>query len=37
MLQNLILQFGKQLGEKVQRDFFAKLKFGSVVLRFRIF
>ena len=26
MLQNLILQFGKQLGEKAQRDFFDKLK-----------
>ena len=25
MLQNLILQFGKQLGEKAQRDFFDKL------------
>ena len=25
MLQNLILQFWKQLGEKVQRDFFDKL------------
>ena len=26
MLQNLILQFWKQLGEKVQRDFFDKLR-----------
>ena len=25
MLQNLVLQFGKQLGEKAQRDFFDKL------------
>ena len=25
MLQNLILQFGKQLDEKAQRDFFDKL------------
>ena len=26
MLQNLVLQFGKQLDEKAQRDFFDKLK-----------
>ena len=26
MLQNLILQFGKQLGKKARRDFFDKLK-----------
>jgi hypothetical protein len=26
MLQDLILQFGKQLAEKARRDFFDKLK-----------
>ena len=29
MLQNLILQFWKQLGEKVQRDFFDKLVYNG--------
>ena len=33
MLQNLILQFGKQLGEKSRRDFFDKL--SSETRKFR--
>ena len=34
MLQNLILQFWKQLGRKVRRNFWAKLLHGAAVQDF---